>query len=102
MSIKRSLLITLLGTLTMTACGDDDDGGSGGPVPFEDYLEVLEQTQCERAVECGLAPDLETCFDTRFPERDGDLASALAAVEAGTATYDGVAAAACNAFLADA
>lgn len=81
--------------LVSAACG----GGSGGSIGFEDLPDELERAQCESLVACGYMPDVETCLAALFPERDEELKTLGAAIEAGTIVYNGENAAACLEFF---
>ena len=80
----------------VAACGG---GSGGGSISLDDLPDELELAQCEAEVACGTMPDVETCLAANFVDRDDELKTLAAAVEAGTITYDSDAAGECLDFF---
>lgn len=76
----------------VAACGG---GSGGGSISLDDLPDELELAQCEAAVACGTMPDVDTCLAAIFAERDDELKTLTAGIEAGTITYDAEAAGDC-------
>ncbi len=89
-------VVCLLAAGSLAACG-----GGGGSIGLENLPDELEQAQCEQAVRCGEAPDMETCLAVSFAEREDDLKSLTNAVNAGTVEYHGDLARDCLNLFAD-
>lgn len=75
------------------ACNDDSTDPQDEGLLFEQFAETYRQTQCERVVACGFAPDVDTCKAT--VQQDYRVAQAIAAVAYGDLTYDPKAAQTC-------
>jgi hypothetical protein len=103
----RTLLCLLL-LVPVAACG----GGAGeaadagpevpGPIALADLAAVIRQASCVREVRCGLFADEASCVGANYPGYfDDNVPAFAAAVAAGRARYDAVAAAACRDGLAN-
>lgn len=93
MMIKRLLLglsLTVL-PLSLAACGDT----GGGSIALEDLADEVDEAFCEADVKCGESPDMATCLDTRYGDREDELKTISASVEAGRISYDAEQAAEC-------
>jgi hypothetical protein len=91
MSQKRACTLALI--VGLTGCG----GGGGGGLAPEDLGEAMADAFCTRLVRCGLVASTAACEALL----DVDNEELLAAIEAGTIDYDGVAAREClDAFAA--
>lgn len=77
----------------LQACGDDTGTNPDEGLAFEQFAETYRQAQCERAVKCGVMPDVETCFGALA--QDFAISEAIAATAYGDLTYDPAAAATC-------
>ncbi len=79
----------------LAACGDNLPG-----ISLDDYAASSRDAACAHAVTCGEVVDIATCRTTALGNPGHITASLRAAVEAGTITFDGAAAEACNEALA--
>lgn len=98
-TVRASLLACILvptGIVFSTGvagCGDSSTNPEEEGLAFEQFTETYRQAQCQRAVTCGIMPDVDTCYVSLA--QDLNIAQSVAAVAFGTVTYDPKAAQTC-------
>ncbi len=78
--------------VALTACGDNAAG-----VTLDDYGDARRNAECERLTRCGLFSSVDACERFVLPAIDHDMRAAL---DANKLAYDGTAAKACLAAIA--
>lgn len=92
---RRCPIAAWLGLVLLSLpLGCKDEGGSGGPVQYDEIVDAEVDALCDYFVRCGLATDAALCVDawSRFTRLPADLDAAIAN---GTVQYDAAAAGEC-------
>lgn len=95
--MRISLLVGVV--LPLIACGSLKTGSSGGATlpAIDDLVDAVDAARCNALVSCHEISDVALCHALLGPPGTGfnSLASSVASVKAGKATYDAAAARAC-------